>query len=132
MLRTGSGAAASLLLALALFVASCNGGPPEASDPGLPAAQAYASAYIAALQAEDPQALAKVINRPVNSIEVSERLRLYGHIRSSSVRIVHEFPLVFALLIKGTSPDGQPIHINETLEWHGKWFTSTVASPSPE
>jgi hypothetical protein len=122
----------TLLVTLALFAASCNSGPPEASDPGVPAARAYASAYVAALQAEDPMALGKVIDRPVNSTEVTERLRLYGDIRQPEVSILHEFPLIFALNITGTRPDGQPIHINETLEWHGHWFTSTIASPSPE
>lgn len=115
----------------ATWLTGCTG-PPVQSDPGKPAAEAYASAFVAALKADDAAALAKVIDHPVSSTEVSQRLELYGGIQDTSVAVSTEFPRIYSVDVEGKDKNGQPVHIHQVVEWStDHWFSSVLPSPSP-
>jgi hypothetical protein len=110
----------------------------RAQDPGIPAngaAGEQITTYIEALNAEDGDALADALGRPVAHPDVSHRLSLLGGrgLHDSHTEIVSEFAGVYQVWLTVLDQSDTQLEFYEVLEWEdGEWSFGVYDERVPE
>lgn len=97
-------------------------------DPGKDKAEQFIVDYISALNKNDINVLSDLFEQSKDSIDMKERLRIYGgrNFHNVDIQISQEFKYVYSVWITAQSDDGE-IKMYEVIEWdQGQWHMAPM------
>lgn len=103
-------------------------------DPGPTAAERYALEYVDALNTNEPGPLSGLVGRPADSLDIRERLRLYGgrDLSDVEVTVVQEFLYHYRVWIVARAGDGSVVEMYQIVTWNGeRWDMSPLYTGPP-